>query len=94
MIGESRQPFECDCGVTISRKKDFSQHSRTRNHIVTTCVHHWQIKPASGPQSSGSCNKCGSIRDFSNSIDSYGNWADSIERKNRQIKDELEKTFQ
>ena len=31
------------------------------------CVHHWIIKPAEGPTSSGVCKTCGSHRDFYNS---------------------------
>ena len=33
------------------------------------CVHAWEIEPANGHTSPGTCRKCGEIRDFLNSCD-------------------------
>ena len=38
------------------------------------CCHHWIIQPAVGPVSEGSCQNCGEVREFKNSIDYEAEW--------------------
>ncbi len=35
--------------------------------VVSNCVHHWMIEPASGGDSKGKCVKCKMVKKFSNS---------------------------
>lgn len=41
---------------------------------VAGCCHHWIIQPAVGPVSEGSCQKCGEVKEFKNSIDYETEW--------------------
>ena len=36
--------------------------------MKTKCVHHWEIAPATGPMSPGTCKRCGEVRMFKNSV--------------------------
>jgi len=36
------------------------------------CYHHWVIEPARGPLSTGKCQICGEVREFTNSIRKHG----------------------
>ena len=40
-----------------------------------SCCHHWIIQPAVGPVSEGSCQKCGEVREFKNSIAYETEWS-------------------
>jgi hypothetical protein len=44
-----------------------------------SCCHHWIIQPAVGPISEGTCQKCGEVREFKNSIDYETEWANRKE---------------
>ena len=35
---------------------------------MSECVHHWEIEVARGPMSVGRCRRCGSRREFANSV--------------------------
>jgi hypothetical protein len=39
-----------------------------------SCCHHWMIQSAVGPVSEGSCQNCGEVRVFKNSIDYEAEW--------------------
>lgn len=39
-----------------------------------TCCHYWMIQSAVGPVSEGSCQNCGEVRVFKNSIDYEAEW--------------------
>ncbi len=41
---------------------------------ANTCCHHWIIQPAVGPVSEGSCQNCGEVKEFKNSIDYEAEW--------------------
>jgi hypothetical protein len=36
-----------------------------------TCCHHWDIQPAHGPVSLGTCRNCWQTREFVNSIEDW-----------------------
>jgi hypothetical protein len=38
------------------------------------CCHHWMIQSAVGPVSEGSCQNCGEVKVFKNSIDYEDEW--------------------
>jgi hypothetical protein len=40
-----------------------------------SCCHHWNIQPAVGPVSEGTCQKCGEVKEFKNSIDYETEWS-------------------
>jgi hypothetical protein len=40
-----------------------------------SCCHHWIIQPAVGPVSEGTCQKCGEVKEFKNSIDYETEWS-------------------
>jgi hypothetical protein len=40
-----------------------------------SCCHHWIIQPALGPVSEGTCQKCGEVKEFKNSIDYETEWS-------------------
>ena len=40
-----------------------------------TCQHHWEIQPATGPVSQGSCKNCGESREFKNYVEA-STWGD------------------
>ena len=81
--------FKCNCGITISRRRDKSAHIKTQRHLLAIqqrketkavflerdgCTHHWTIASASGPYSHGYCLRCGLQRQFPNSIETGSNW--------------------
>jgi len=67
-----REPaYICECGATISQKKDVKRHQLTQQHILKTHSHIWTIESASGPTSEGFCSICKEEKTFSNSIDTY-----------------------
>ena len=39
------------------------------------CPHHWVIQPASGPFSQGTCQVCGSVKEFKNYVEA-STWGD------------------
>lgn len=39
--------------------------------IRPPCQHHWLLEPPTGPTSTGFCKKCGEIKQFPNSIESF-----------------------
>ncbi len=45
--------------------------SETREHTApaTNCVHHWLIEAPNGRESVGTCNRCGTVRSFTNSTE-------------------------
>ena len=46
---------------------------------ANTCCHHWIIQPAVGPLNDRSCQNCGEVREFKNSIDYEAEWTDRRE---------------
>ncbi len=40
----------------------------------THCPHHWIIETANGPTSQGKCRLCREVREFSNSVETWGGW--------------------
>ncbi len=42
--------------------------SPTQGQIPPTCSHHWVIESAVGPVSSGICQTCGEVREFTNYV--------------------------
>ena len=36
---------------------------------IKSCLHHWVIETAKGPKSEGTCQICGEVKKFSNSIE-------------------------
>ena len=40
-----------------------------------SCCHHWIIQPAVGLVSEGTCQKCGEVKEFKNSIDYETEWS-------------------
>jgi hypothetical protein len=44
-----------------------------------SCCYHWIIQPAVGPISDGTCQECGEVREFKNSIDYETEWANRKE---------------
>jgi len=54
-----------------------SKNERTSEGVgqqTDTCCHHWIIQCAVGPVSEGSCQNCGEVRVFKNSIDYEAEW--------------------
>jgi hypothetical protein len=52
-------------------------NERTSESLVRqtgACCHHWIIQSAVGPVSEGSCQICGEVREFKNSIDYEAEW--------------------
>ena len=47
----------------------------TEAGAASSCCHHWIIQPAVGPVSEGTCQKCGEVKEFKNSIDYETDWA-------------------
>ena len=46
-----------------------------------TCCHHWDIQPAHGPVSLGTCRNCLETREFVNSIEDWSLDSSPGERK-------------
>ena len=81
--------FKCNCGITISRRRDRSAHIKTQRHLLAIqqrketkavflerdgCTHHWTIASASGPYSDGYCLRCGLQGQFANSAETSTGW--------------------
>jgi len=84
--------FACNCGITISRRKDRTTHEKTQKHLLAIqqrketqavineredCTHYWKIDSSNGPHSNGYCLHCGSQRQFANSVEVNGHWGGS-----------------
>ena len=41
---------------------------------VVSCTHHWIIDTPDGPVSKGRCKLCRQVREFSNSVETWGGW--------------------
>ena len=44
------------------------------NFIAAICAHHWVINRPNGPMSEGVCQRCGEIREFTNSTEPASMW--------------------
>ncbi len=42
---------------------------------VVACPHHWIIETPEGPVSQGRCRLCGEVKEFSNSVETWGGWS-------------------
>ena len=88
--------FKCNCGVTISRRRDKSAHIKTQKHLLAiqqrketkavaqereACIHHWAIDSSRGPYSPGYCLRCGLQRQFANSVETGSQWGDSARKQ-------------
>jgi len=84
--------FKCNCGITISRRRDKSAHIKTQRHLLAIqqrketkavtkeredCIHHWAIDPSNGPYSQGYCLRCGLQKQFANSMETGSNWGNN-----------------
>ena len=56
-----------------------SQSLNQDDEQISACLHHWIIEPAVGPVSAGSCQKCGEVKEFKNSIDYETEWTNRRE---------------
>ena len=54
---------------------------------MTTCPHHWIIEAANGQISKGKCQLCREVREFSNSVETWGSWTNRGQ-KTRDRKEE------
>ena len=94
-----RTSFKCNCGITISRRRDKSAHIKTQRHLLAIqqrketkavflerdgCTHHWTIASASGPYSHGYCLRCGLQRQFPNSIETGSNWGHQVANRKQR----------
>ena len=43
--------------------------AKSKSKRELSCVHFWEIEPATGPKSMGVCNKCGGTKEFLNHIE-------------------------
>ena len=92
------EPYVCECGIELidQSKSKIDRHIKSSKHAILMCTHHWIIEQASGPRSGGTCTKCGSAKDFFNSLQSATGWYEANERKQRkseEIKEELVKIY-
>ncbi|PKB56785.1 MAG: hypothetical protein BZY73_06455 [SAR202 cluster bacterium Casp-Chloro-G3] len=58
----------------ISENDRTPQNSAQAADQTNTCCHHWIIDSAEGPVSAGSCQNCGEVKEFKNSIDYEAEW--------------------
>jgi len=93
--------FKCNCGITISRRKDKSTHIKTQRHLLAiqqrketkavvqerdVCIHHWTIDSSNGSHSNGYCLRCGLQRQFANSIETSNGWGRSLSNRKQHTK--------
>ncbi len=50
------------------KKIEVTKTTETNGGENKVCPHHWKIEPAQGPKSEGTCQVCGEVKDFKNSI--------------------------
>ena len=57
---------------------------------IKTCIHHWRIQPANGPISTGTCCKCGEMRQFQNTV-AADSWSERKTNKDKAESQEIVK---
>lgn len=52
--------------TTASRPDTIEMETRTEHRAAPSCVHHWVLETPDGPESTGTCARCGTTKSFPN----------------------------